>query len=80
MQRISFQVGGALPRLPPLPRAGIAAPPNKTAGTSNTAGAYNCTICMESFSKVGLLNKHIISRHSTGATLTPTVQGSTLNR
>ena len=76
---LNFQVGGALPRLPPLPRAGIVSPSNKTNGSINSGGAYNCTICMESFSKVGLLNKHIISNHSTGTTLTPT-QGSSQNR
>ena len=74
-----FQVGGALPRLPPLPTTGLVVPSSKLSG-SMTGGAYACSICMESFGKVGLLNKHIISKHSTGASLTPAATGSTLNR
>ena len=31
---------------------------------STKGGAYTCSICMESFDKVGFLNKHIIFKHS----------------
>ena len=63
-------VGGALPHLPPLPQS---SPINK-------GGSYTCSICMESFEKVGLLNKHIIFNHSTGASISSTTTAAKLNR
>ena len=44
-------IGGALPVSNP--------------NSGNKGGLYTCSICMESFDKVGLLNKHIIFKHST---------------
>ena len=45
-------------------------PPNQMSASpqvhppSSKGGAYTCSICMESFDKVGFLNKHIIFKHS----------------
>ena len=61
-------VGGALPHLPPLPQN----------SPTNKGGSYTCSICMESFEKVGLLNKHIIFNHSTS--ISSSTNAAKLNR
>ena len=66
-------VGGALPHLPPLPHV---SPSNKAV----SVGSYTCSICMDSFDKVGLLNKHIIFKHSTGASISPTPNVPKVNK
>ena len=63
-------VGGALPHLPPLPPA----------SGNKQGGSYTCSICMESFEKVGLLNKHIIFNHSTGGNIASTPNPAKVNR
>ena len=62
--------GGALPHLPPLPQVSI----------SNKGGSYTCSICMDTFDKVGLLNKHIIFKHSIGASINSTSTLSKVSR
>ena len=51
--------GGALPQLSLMPSA---------SSSGNKGGMYTCSICMESFDKVGLLNNHIRFKHSKGGT------------
>ena len=50
--------GGVLPQLSLMP----------SASSGIKGGMYTCSICMESFDKVGLLNNHIRFKHSKGGT------------